>query len=72
LQADRVYEPHAFSRVYQGRGELIDHILAGTNLARRKVQIAADTTDRPGSATNRRDADAPSGPVTHPVVPRMA
>lgn len=34
----------AFSRVYHGRGELIDHILASTDLARRKVEIAIDTT----------------------------
>jgi endonuclease/exonuclease/phosphatase family metal-dependent hydrolase len=34
----------AFSRLYHGRGELIDHILASTNLARRNVEIAIDTT----------------------------
>jgi endonuclease/exonuclease/phosphatase family metal-dependent hydrolase len=34
----------AFSRVYKGRGELIDHILASTNLARRNVEVTIDTT----------------------------
>jgi hypothetical protein len=34
----------AFSRIYKKRGELIDHILASTELARRNVEISIDTT----------------------------
>jgi predicted extracellular nuclease len=34
----------AYSRVYRGRTELIDHILANTELARRNIDIAIDTT----------------------------
>ncbi len=33
-----------FSRIYQGRGELIDHILVSTDLARRQVEVTIDAT----------------------------
>jgi predicted extracellular nuclease len=33
-----------FSRIYQGQGELIDHILASTDLARRHLDVSIDTT----------------------------
>ena len=33
-----------FSRIYQGQGELIDHILATTDLARRPLDVSIDTS----------------------------
>ena len=37
-------DPPPFSRMYKKHGELIDHILVSTDLARRNVTLEIDTT----------------------------
>ena len=54
--APRLPADRAFSRVFNGRGELIDHILVSHPLARRLASADTGTTDLPSISTEpRRD-----------------
>lgn len=59
--APRIPAEHRFSRIFQGQGELIDHILISHALLARLVSVDADVTGLPSIGVNpntRRDAPA--------------
>ena len=69
--APRLPEGRAFSRVFNGRPELIDHILISHKLAMRLIDADTGTTDLPSVSTNPRPRQADDGSDHAPVLARF-